>query len=43
MSYLKSYSHVNIIMYITKEYLMNRIIRLRLEYLKPFNCAQINA
>ena len=41
ISCLKQYSHVKII-YITLEYLINRISNVKLQYLKPFNCVQTN-
>ena len=39
INYLKSYGYVQII-YITMEYLINRLTNV--EYLKLFNCVQIN-
>ena len=38
---LKPYSCMQII-YIRQEYLINRIINVKLQYLKPFNCVQTN-
>ena len=37
-SYLIPYYYVQIV-YIRLEYLINRIINVKLKYLKPFNCA----
>ena len=38
-SYLRPHSFFHII-YITQEYLFNRIIRVKKEYLDPFNCVK---